>query len=156
MKPDIGIKESDRKDIAEGLSHLLADTYSLYLKTHYYHWNVEGPQFQTLHLMFETHYTEMAVAVDDIAERVRILGHKAPGTYKAFSKLSTVKEDDDLPSAREMIQNLLTAHETVIRTAKSILPKLDGANDEATQSLLGDRIVIHEKTAWMLRSLLVD
>ena len=156
MKPDIGIKESDRKEIAEGLSHLLADTYSLYLKTHYYHWNVEGPQFQTLHLMFETHYTEMAVAVDDIAERIRILGHKAPGTYKAFSKLSTVKEDADLPSAREMIQNLLTAHETVIRTAKSILPKLDGANDEATQSLLGDRIVIHEKTAWMLRSLLVD
>ncbi len=156
MKPDIGIKETDRKEIAEGLSHLLADTYSLYLKTHYYHWNVEGPQFQTLHLMFETHYTEMAIAVDDIAERIRILGHKAPGTYKAFSKLSSVKEDDDLPSAREMIQNLLTAHETVIRTAKSILPKLDGANDEATQSLLGDRIVIHEKTAWMLRSLLVD
>lgn len=156
MKPNIGIKESDRKVIADGLSRLLADTYTLYLKTHNYHWNVEGPMFATLHALFEEHYTEMAVAVDDIAERIRIIGMKAPGSYKEFSKLTSIKEEDSLPSAREMIHNLLTSHETVVETAKNILPALEGANDEATLALLSDRIVIHEKTAWMLRSMLAD
>lgn len=156
MKPNIGIKEQDRTAIADGLSKLLADTYTLYLKTHNYHWNVEGPMFNTLHAMFEEHYTEMAEAVDEIAERIRILGVKAPGSYKAFAKLTSIQEEDDVPQAREMIANLLKSHETVVQTAKNILPMLDGANDEATQALLSDRIVIHEKTAWMLRSLLSE
>lgn len=156
MTPNIGIKESDTKEIANGLSHLLADTYTLYLKTHNYHWNVTGSMFQTLHTMFEEHYTLMAVAVDDIAERIRIIGHHAPGSYKAFAKMTSIQEEDSVPPAREMIQNLLTGHETVVKTAKSIIPKLEGANDEATQALLGDRINFHEKTAWMLRSLLAD
>lgn len=156
MKPNIGINETNRKVIADGLSKLLADTYTLYLKTHNYHWNVEGPMFNTLHLMFEEHYTEMATAVDVIAERIRILGVKAPGSYKAFAKLTSIQEEDHFPIAREMISNLLTSHETVVQTAKSILTTLDGANDEATQALLSDRIVIHEKTAWMLRSLLSE
>jgi starvation-inducible DNA-binding protein len=156
MKPNIGINETDRKAIADGLSKLLADTYTLYLKTHNYHWNVEGPMFNTLHLMFEGHYTEMATAVDEIAERIRILGVKAPGSYKSFSKLTSIQEEEHCPPAREMIANLLTSHETVVQTAKSILTTLDGANDEATQALLSDRIVIHEKTAWMLRSLLSE
>jgi starvation-inducible DNA-binding protein len=154
MKPNIGITETDRKTIADGLSRLLADTYTLYLKTHNYHWNVEGPMFNTLHAMFEEHYTEMATAVDEIAERIRILGFKAPGSYKAYAQLTSIKEEDEVPSANEMVKNLLHSHETVVNTAKSILPSLEGANDEASLALLSDRIVIHEKTAWMLRSLL--
>lgn len=153
---NIGIKEKDRKALSEGLSHLLADTYTLYLKTHYYHWNVTGPMFQTLHLMFETQYNELALAVDAIAERIRSLGSVAPGTYSAFAKLSKVEEDTDVPSAKEMIAHLVEAHETVLRTARSVFPIADKAVDEATADLLTQRLQVHEKTAWMLRSLLAE
>ncbi len=154
MEPDIGIKESDRKDIGEGLARLLADSYTLYLKTHNYHWNVTGPMFQTLHLMFETHYTELALAVDLIAERIRALGLPAPGTYAEFGKLSAVKEKPGVPKAQDMIQNLVEAHETVIRTARSAFPTVEKADDQVTADLLTQRMQVHEKTAWMLRSLL--
>ena len=155
MKLNTGIEESKREDIAEGLARLLAESYTLYLKTHKYHWNVTGPMFQTLHLMFEQHYTELALAVDEIAERVRVMGVKAPGSYTEFAKLSRVKEDATTSTdATSMIKNLLEDHEQVTRTAKEILPMLDGANDEGTNGLLGTRIEFHEKTAWMLRSLL--
>ena len=156
MKINTGIEESARKEIAEGLSRLLGDTYTLYLKTHNYHWNVTGPMFQTLHLMFETHYTELAVAVDDIAERIRALGERAPGSYLEFSKLTSIHEDKEVPKAKDMIVNLLTAHETLLRTARSALPKAEKGGDEATVDLLTQRIQLHEKTAWMLRSLLDD
>ncbi len=150
-----GIQEDKRVQISENLSKLLAETYTLYLKTHKYHWNVTGPMFQTLHLMFEEHYTALALAVDEIAERIRVLGVKAPGSYEEFSKLSVVKDDPSIgTSANEMISNLLGDHEQVVRTAKDILPLLDGANDEGTNSLLGARIEYHEKTAWMLKSLM--
>lgn len=154
MKIDIGIEESKRKAIAEGLSHLLADTYTLYLKTHNYHWNVTGPMFQTLHLMFETQYTELALAVDLVAERIRSLGEKAPGSYTEFSKLSSIKEAVGNVSAEDMIKDLVKAQESVIKTARSIFPVADEAHDEATADLLTQRIQLHEKTAWMLRSLL--
>ncbi len=153
---NIGINEKDRLTLAEGLSHLLADTYTLYLKTHYYHWNVTGPMFQTLHLMFETQYNELALAVDAIAERIRSLGSVAPGTYSAYAKLSKIEEDNDVPSAREMIARLVQAHETVLRTARSVFPIADQAVDEATADLLTQRLQVHEKTAWMLRSLLAE
>ena len=156
MKINTGIEESARKEITEGLSRLLADTYTLYLKTHNYHWNVTGPMFQTLHLMFETHYTELAVAVDDIAERIRALGERAPGSYLEFSKLTSIPEDKEVPKARDMIANLLTAHETLLRTARNAFPKAEKGGDEATVDLLTQRIQLHEKTAWMLRSLLDD
>ncbi len=156
MKIDIGIPENDRVAITEGLSKLLADSYTLYLKTHNYHWNVTGPMFQTLHTMFETQYTELAQAVDVIAERIRSLGQKAPGSYREFSKLTSVIEEETTPTAREMIQNLVTAHETVIKTARSCFPLVEKANDEVTAGLLTDRMEIHEKTAWMLRVLLED
>lgn len=156
MKMDIGIEESKRQEITIGLSKLLADSYTLYLKTHNYHWNVTGPMFQTLHLMFETQYNELALAVDQIAERIRSLGEKAPGTYTEFSKLTCIKEGSGNPSAREMIANLITSQESVIRTARSCFPIAEDANDEATADLLTQRIQIHEKTAWMLRSLLED
>ncbi len=156
MNINIGIEESARKDIVEGLSKVLADSYTLYLKTHNYHWNVTGPMFQTLHLMFETQYTELALAVDVIAERIRSLGERAPGTYSEFGKLTSIKEDTAVPSARDMIANLVTAHETLIRTARSVFPKAEKASDEATADLLTQRIRLHEKTAWMLRSLLAD
>lgn len=150
-----GIQEDKRVVISENLSKLLAESYTLYLKTHKYHWNVTGPMFQTLHLMFEEHYTALALAVDEIAERIRVLGVKAPGSYTEFSKLSSVKEDASIEtSANDMIANLLGDHEQVVRTAKEILPLLDGANDEGTNSLLGARIEYHEKTAWMLKSLI--
>lgn len=151
---DIGIKESDRKLIAEGLSRLLADTYTLYLKTHYFHWNVTGPMFNTLHLMFETQYTELALAVDLAAERIRSLDVYAPGTYRDFAKLSSIKESDDVPSAVEMIKELVAGHEAVCRTARSVFPSAEAASDEATADLLTQRLQLHEKTAWMLRSLL--
>ena len=155
-KVNIGISESDRSKVAEGLSRCLADTYTLYLKTHNFHWNVTGPMFQTLHLMFETQYTELALAVDLLAERIRALGVFAPGSYKEFGKLSSIKEADGVPVAREMIKQLLEGNETVIRTARETFPAVEKAGDEASADLLTQRIQTHEKTAWMLRSLLVD
>lgn len=154
MNIDIGINQQDREDIAKGLSKLLADTYTLYLKTHNFHWNVTGPMFQTLHLMFETQYTELALAVDLIAERIRSIGVYAPGTYKQFSALSSIKEDDGIPKAQDMIRLLVEGQESVVRTARSLYPVVEKANDEATADLLTQRIQLHEKTAWMLRSLL--
>ena len=154
MKIDIGINQSDREDIAEGLSRLLADTYTLYLKTHNFHWNVTGPMFQTLHLMFETQYTELALAVDAIAERIRSIGFPAPGTYKKYVELISIKEDEGIPKAEDMIRLLVEGQEAVVRTARSLFPVVEKANDEATADLLTQRIQLHEKTAWMLRSLL--
>jgi starvation-inducible DNA-binding protein len=154
MDIDIGINEKDRKKIANGLAHLLADTYTLYLKTHNYHWNVTGPMFQTLHLMFEQHYTELALAVDLVAERIRALGFPAPGTYGQFVKLSSIKEEEKIPAATDMIKNLVKGHEAVARTARAIFPLADKASDEPTADLLTQRLQVHEKTAWMLRSLL--
>lgn len=151
---DIGIKEEDRKNIAQGLSHLLADTYTLYLKTHYFHWNVTGPMFNMLHLMFETQYNELALAVDLVAERIRALDVYAPGTYRDFAKLSSIKESESVPKAQDMIAELVAGHEAVCRTARSVFPSADAASDEATADLLTQRLQTHEKTAWMLRSLL--
>jgi starvation-inducible DNA-binding protein len=154
MSQGLGIAEQDRIEIAEGLSKLLADTYTLYLKTHKYHWNVTGPMFQTLHLMFETQYNELALAVDLIAERIRALDVLAPGSYTEFAKLATIQEDTDNPNALEMIARLVDGQETVVRTARSLFPLVDGAHDEPTADLLTQRMQVHEKTAWMLRSLL--
>ena len=154
MQIDIGIPTEQREEIAQGLSRLLADTYTLYLKTHNYHWNVTGPMFQTLHTMFEQQYTELALAVDEIAERIRALGLPAPGSYKAYAALSSIPEEDDVPLAEQMIRNLVTAHETVVRTARSVFPVADAASDEPTADLLTQRMQVSEKTAWMLRSLL--
>ncbi len=151
---DIGINEQERKAIAEGLAHLLADTYTLYLKTHNFHWNVKGPMFQTLHLMFETQYNELALAVDQIAERIRALGHPAPGTFAEYAKLSSIKETAGVPAAEKMIALLVEGQEAVVRTARSVFPVVEKANDEPTADLLTQRMQIHEKTAWMLRSLL--
>ena len=153
-KIDIGIKDKDRKAIAEGLSRMLADTYTLYLKTHNFHWNVTGPMFQTLHLMFETQYNELALAVDLVAERIRALGYPAPGTYSEYAKLSSIKETAGVPKATDMIKLLVEGQEAVVRTARSIFPLVDKVNDEATADLLTQRMQVHEKTAWMLRSLL--
>ena len=154
MKIDIGISKTDRQAIATGLSKLLADSYSLYLKTHFFHWNVTGPMFQTLHLMFETQYNELALAVDLIAERIRSLDHIAPGTYSAYAKLTSIPEPKGVPKAKDMIKELVEGHETVARTARSIYPAVQKGSDEATADLLTQRIQLHEKTAWMLRSLL--
>ena len=151
---NIGISEKDRAAIAKGLNALLADTYTLYLTTHNFHWNVTGPMFNTLHTMFETQYTELALAVDDIAERIRALGFPAPGTYAAYSKLSSIKEQEGIPSADEMIKLLVEGQEAVVRTARGIFPLLEKVSDEPTADLLTQRMQIHEKTAWMLRSLL--
>lgn len=153
MKINIGIDEEQRKAIAHGLSVLLADTYTLYLKTHNYHWNVTGPMFQTLHTLFETQYTELAVAVDDIAERIRALGEFAPGSYREYAKLTNLKEADGIPSAEEMIKDLVKGQEAIAKTARSIVPVADGASDEVTLDLLTQRMTVHEKNAWMLRSL---
>lgn len=153
-KIDIGIDEKHREEIAKGLSHLLADTYTLYLKTHNYHWNVTGPMFQTLHVMFEGQYNELALAVDSIAERIRALGVKAPGTYAEFSKLSSIKETTGDLSAQQMIAELVSGQESVVRTARSIFPIVDESHDEPTADLLTQRMQQHEKTAWMLRSML--
>lgn len=153
-KIDIGIKDRDRKAIADGLSRLLADTYTLYLKTHNFHWNVTGPMFQTLHLMFETQYTELALAVDLIAERIRALGHVAPGSYAAFAKLSSIKEESEIPAAKVMIENLVKGNEAVSRTARKAFEVAEAANDQPTCDLLTQRMQVSEKTAWMLRSLL--
>ena len=151
---DIGINNEDRQQIADGLSKLLADTYTLYLKTHYFHWNVTGPMFNTLHLMFETQYTELALAVDLVAERIRSLGVYAPGTDAQFSKLTSIDETVDVPKANDMIRELVAGHEAVCRTARSVFPAAEKASDEATSDLLTQRLQLHEKTAWMLRSLL--
>lgn len=150
---DIGIAEEARRQIAEGLARLLADTYTLYLKTHNYHWNVIGPQFTTLHLMFEGQYTELALAVDQIAERIRTLGEPAPGSYREFAALSSIAEDVDRPAADEMIRRLELGQEAVVRTARSLFPLVEEARDQPTADLLTQRMQVHEKTAWMLRSL---
>jgi len=156
MDIDIGITRKDRNAIAEGLSCLLADSYTLYLKTHNYHWNVTGPMFNTLHLMFEAQYSELALAVDLIAERIRALGHHAPGSYSQFEKLSTIKESVGAPAAKAMIFDLIKGQEAVTKTARKIMPRVDKAGDEPTADLLTQRMQVHEKTAWMLRSLLED
>jgi starvation-inducible DNA-binding protein len=154
MKIDIGIDANHRKQIADGLSRVLADTYTLYLKTHNFHWNVTGRMFQTLHLMFETQYNELALAVDLVAERIRALGFPAPGTYRKFAELSAIREEDGVPEAEEMIRRLVDGHETVARTAREIFRTAEGANDQPTCDLLTQRMQVHEKTAWMLRSML--
>jgi starvation-inducible DNA-binding protein len=154
MKIDIGIPEENRNKIAEGLSVLLADTYTLYQKTHGYHWNVTGPQFNTLHSMFMTQYTELWNSIDLIAERIRALGFFAPAGYSAFSKITTIEDDTNVPKSDDMIRNLVAGNEAVIRTARNILSPADSGNDQATLDLLTQRINVHEKTAWMLRSLL--
>jgi starvation-inducible DNA-binding protein len=154
MEIQIGIAVEDREKIAGGLSKLLADTYTLYLKTHNYHWNVTGPMFSTLHTLFETQYAELAIAVDDIAERIRALGVKAPGSYQAFAKLTQIEEETGEPDAQEMIRQLVIAQETVVRTAREVFPLAEAASDEPTADLLTQRMHLHEKNAWMLRSLL--
>jgi starvation-inducible DNA-binding protein len=149
---DIGINKENRTEISDGLKKLLADSYTLYLQTHNFHWNVTGPQFRELHLMFEEHYTELAVAVDDIAERIRTLDVAAPGTYKEFSKLSSVKEVDGVPSSTKMVELLTQGHEQVIKTCRAVLKTAQNADDESTAALVSDRMRVHEKTAWMLRA----
>ncbi len=151
---NIGIDDEARAQIAQGLSRLLADSYTLYLKTHNYHWNVTGPRFRDLHLLFEEQYSELATAVDLIAERIRTLGLQAPGSYSAFAKLTQIQEEDSIPSAEQMLQNLIIAQETLVRTAREILPSAQAADDESSASLIADRMVVHEKSAWMLRSLI--
>lgn len=154
MNIDIGIEAKKREEIAAGLSRVLADTYTLYLKTHNYHWNVTGPMFQTLHLMFEAQYGELALAVDLIAERIRALGLPAPGTYADFSRLSAIAEEPGVPKAEEMVAKLVSGHETVARTARQVFKTAEEVSDQPTCDLLTQRMQIHEKTAWMLRSLL--
>ena len=151
---DIGIGDEDRRKIADGLSRVLADTYTLYVKTHGFHWNVTGPLFNTLHLMFEQQYTELATAVDVIAERIRALGFPAPASYARFAELKSIEEEDGVPAAEEMIRQLTADQEAVARTARSVFPIADAAGDEATADLLTQRLQVHEKTAWMLRSML--
>lgn len=151
---DIGIDAEDRERVVEALSRLLADTYTLYLKTHNFHWNVEGPMFNTLHLMFMEEYTEMWQALDEIAERIRALGYPAPGTYRAFAELSSIEETDGVPEALEMVRLLVKGHEAVARTARAAFDPVGKAGDESTADLLTQRLQVHEKTAWMLRSLL--
>lgn len=153
-KIDIGIDKNQRKAIADGLSRLLADEYTLYLKTHNFHWNVTGPMFNTLHLMFETHYNEAALAVDLVAERIRALGFAAPGTYKQYAALSSIEETEGVPEAMDMVRLLVKGHEACAKTARSVFPLADSAHDEPTADLLTQRLQVHEKTAWMLRSLL--
>ena len=154
MELNIGISQENREAISAGLSRLLADSYTLYLKTHNYHWNVTGPQFNTLHQMFEEQYTELATAVDEIAERIRALGVKAPGSYKEFAAMTNIEEAVGEESAEEMIRQLAVGQETVVRTAREAFPAADAANDEPTADLLTQRMQIHEKNAWMLRSML--
>ncbi len=151
---DIGISIEDRAKIAEGLSRLLADSYTLYLKTHNFHWNVTGPMFNTLHLMFETQYSELALAVDLIAERIRALGYPAPGSYGDFAKLGTIKDAQGVPKAEDMIRELVAGQEAVVRTARAAFPAVEKASDEPSADLLTQRMQVHEKNAWMLRSLL--
>jgi len=154
MAVDIGISKGDRKKIAEALSHLLADSYILYLKTHNFHWNVTGPMFQTLHTLFMTQYTEEWAALDLIAERIRALGHPAPGSYRRYTELATIKEEDEVPAAREMIRQLVEGQEAVARTARKAFKVAEAAGDQPSADLLTQRMDVHEKNAWMLRSLL--
>jgi starvation-inducible DNA-binding protein len=154
MEVNIGIAQADRVSIAQGLSRLLADTYSLFLKTHNFHWNVTGPQFNTLHTMFEVQYTELFAAVDEIAERIRALGEFAPGSFSEYAKLSAVKDTVGVPSADEMIRQMVVDNETVVRTARELVPLLQKSDDSPTEDLIVRRMQIHEKTAWMLRSML--
>lgn len=154
MHIDIGIPENDRQQIAQGLSRVLADSYTLYLKTHNFHWNVTGKMFQTLHVMFEQQYNELALAVDQIAERIRALGYPAPGSYKAYAELSSIPEAEGDPSATDMIRQLAEGQEAVVRTARQVFPAADAASDEPTADLLTQRMQVHEKNAWMLRSML--
>ena len=154
MSINIGLNEQDRQDIAKGLSKVLADSYTLYLKTHNYHWNVTGPMFNTLHLMFEEQYTELATAVDEIAERIRALDVYAPGSYGAFAELTDIEEGTSVPPAEEMIRQLVIGQETVVRSARQAVPVAEAANDEPTVDLLTQRMQVHEKNAWMLRSML--
>ena len=154
MELNTGIKEQDRKAIAAGLSRLLADSYTLYLKTHNYHWNVTGPQFNTLHLMFEGQYTELATAIDEIAERIRALGVKAPGSYREYAELTEIAEGNGDETAEEMTRQLAIGQETIVRTARAAFPTAAAANDEPTADLLTQRMQLHEKNAWMLRSML--
>ena len=150
---DIGIPEDARKEIADGLSRVLADSYTLYLQTHNFHWNVTGPRFRDLHLMFEEHYTELATAVDEIAERIRTLGVPAPGTSSAFAKLSAIDEVEGVPSAEDMVDILTRSHEQVVKTCRAVLKTAQDGDDESSAALISDRMRIHEKTAWMLRAL---
>ncbi len=154
MNVNIGIPEEKRAAISDGLARLLADSYTLYLKTHNYHWNVTGPQFNTLHAMFEQQYTELAGAVDEIAERIRALGFPAPGSYTAFAELSSIEEETGAPGADDMVRRLVIGQETVVRTAREVFPTVESANDEPTADLLTQRMQVHEKNAWMLRSML--
>ena len=149
---NLGMPDAQRRAIADGLSRLLADTYTLYLKTHNFHWNVTGPQFNSLHLMFEGQYTELALAVDLVAERIRALGEPAPGSYSAFAKLASIKEADGVPEAAEMVRILADEQLAVVRTARSVFPLAEAAQDEPTADLLTQRMQVHEKTAWMLRA----
>jgi len=153
---NIGISEKDRSKIADGLSRMLADSYTLYLKTHNFHWNVTGPMFQTLHLMFMTQYNETWLAVDSLAERIRALGHPAPGSYQQFAALTSIKDSDGVPNAKEMIRQLVEAQETVVRTAREVFLIAEKAGDQPTADLLTQRMTVHEQNAWMLRSLLED
>ena len=152
-KIDIGIASKDRETIAAGLKHLLADSYTLYLQTHNFHWNVTGPLFRDLHLMFEEQYTELATAVDDIAERIRTLDVVAPGTYKAFAQLSSIEEVEDVPAAEKMVEILTHGHEQVVKTCRDVLKTAQEGDDESTVALVSDRMRVHEKSAWMLRAM---
>lgn len=156
MAIDIGINDKERAQITEALSRMLADSYILYLKTHNFHWNVTGPMFQTLHIMFMTQYTELWNALDLIAERIRSLGHPAPGSYKRYVELSSISEEDGVPSAHDMIRQLVAGQEAVVRTARAAFKVADAADDQPTADLLTQRMEVHEKNAWMLRSLLED
>lgn len=151
---DIGIADDDRAVIAAGLSRVLADTYTLYLQTHNFHWNVEGPMFNTLHLMFMEQYTELWNALDALAERIRALGFPAPATYAQFAKLASIQEVEGVPPALDMVRRLVMGHEAVARTVRAVFPTAERGGDESTVDLLTQRLQIHEKTAWMLRSLL--
>lgn len=153
---NIGIGVSERKKIANGLAKLLADSYTLYLMTHNFHWNVTGPQFTSLHQLFMTQYTEQWMALDLIAERIRALGHPTPATYKEFNKLASIKEIEGVPKALEMVRHLVIAHEATARTARELFSVVDAANDQPTADLLTQRLEVHEKTAWMLRSILEE
>jgi starvation-inducible DNA-binding protein len=151
---EIGIDAQGRQALADGLSHMLADTYALYVKTQHFHWNVTGPMFQALHTMFENQYKALAEAVDEVAERIRALGHPAPGSFSRFAELTTLEEERGVPSAEEMIRQLVLGHEAVVRTARSVFASAESANDQVTVDLLTERMQVHEKAAWMLRSLL--
>lgn len=153
MKVNIGIDKDIRAAIADTLKYVLADTYTLYLKTHNFHWNVTGPYFASLHVLFESHYQELATAVDDLAERIRALGYPAPGSYKQFGELTSIEEETSVPKAEEMIKQLVEGHEAVIKTAHKAYKIAEDGKDEVTMSLLADRLTVHEKTAWMLRSM---